>query len=307
MTSTTTALAAAGLLCALAATPASALATLWLSHGGSGGPVGGTLGTAEFPAHLYTPKAAVNRATGLAFDPLARVLWSYEGGSGGTPGILRSHHAGTGATLSLVPEAPFATDGSGHDPLTDLAVDPTTGLLWGIGRGGTWLSGAPRLYLVDPLTAARSVVGAAGFGLVGPSAIAFSGDGRLFAAQLHDDPFVLELDPDGGAELDFRYASLGVPTEGIFGLGWDPDAGVLVASVNDASASAQSADRLFRLDFVGAGIAASQVADFNDGRVIHDLAYVTAAVPLPAGGALLAPALGALGLARRRGRAAAAA
>ena len=107
--------------------------------------------------------------------------------------------------------------------IADLAVHPTTGILYGTG-GADKASGAGRLYTINTTNGAATFIGDTGKFL---ASIAFAPDGTLYMASadvLNEEPFaplLLTLDPTSAAILtrvatpDF-YHSLAVrPTDGV--------------------------------------------------------------------------------------------
>ncbi len=136
----------------------------------------------------------------------------------------------TGALVSSMPIVAGATPLS----IADLAVHPTTGILYGTG-GADKVSGAGRLYTINTTNGAATFIGDTGKFL---ASIAFAPDGTLYMASadvLNEEPsapLLLTLDPTSAAILtriatpDF-YHSLAVrPTDGVIFGGTGGDQGV---------------------------------------------------------------------------------
>ena len=158
-------------------------------------------------------------------------------------------------------------DGATRLSIADLAVHPTTGILYGTG-GADKASGAGRLYTINTTNGAATFIGDTGKFL---ASIAFAPGGTLYMASadvLNEEPFaplLLTLDPTSAAILthvatpDF-YHSLAVrPTDGVIFGGTANDQGVY--TINPATG-------------VGTLIGTTSLRD-----LVGDLAFRTVAGP----------------------------
>src|SRR5437870_3775009 len=133
--------------------------------------------------------AGVSRLTGLAFD-LTGALYATTQGPGGFPpppgpittSSLLLLKAATGATISNIGTIKDAS-GIGIS-MADLAVQPGTGVLFGIRSPGDQLGGQGRLYTINKTTGAATLVGDTGnfFG-----SIAFAPNGTLYMSAANLD------------------------------------------------------------------------------------------------------------------------
>ena len=169
----------------------------------------------------------------------------------------------TGALVSSMP----IVDGATRLSIADLAVHPTTGILYGTG-GTDKASGAGRLYTINTTNGAATFIGDTGKFL---ASIAFAPGGTLYMASadvLNEEPFaplLLTLDPTSAAILthvatpDF-YHSLAVrPTDSVVFGGTANDQGVY--TINPATG-------------VGTLIGTTSLRD-----LVGDLAFRTVAGP----------------------------
>lgn len=300
-----TVLAFASLTCL--ASPAARAGQLWISHGGnlgSGGGPAGQVGVYTAPT-TFTPVQSYGRVSGLAAGN-GRIYAYVGAGFPPAPGQLKTLDASTGNEVASITE-PLNTDGNngGHLTLGDLAVDPTTGLLWGASAFGSTAGGVPQewgLYTIDPADGSRTFVGSPwlaindrrtqvpGFNPYNMS-IAFDASGELYGAFENTD-YVVHLDKTDGTLISGSTLTLpaGAAKIGI-GLGFDFDSGLLVANYET---TADTYSGLLTIDSAN-GFATAVLGDFGDSRSIHDIAYV----PEPTTLVLLV--LGGMALLRCRG------
>lgn len=124
--------------------------------------------------------AGVSRISGLVFDLNGTLFGATQGGGGFPPppgpttssNLIRMNPANG----SLLGSVPIAVSGTAIS-IADLAVQPGTGTLFGIRGPNDQLGGQGRLYTIDPVTGAATLVGDTGdfFG-----SIAFAPDGTLY-------------------------------------------------------------------------------------------------------------------------------
>jgi hypothetical protein len=180
--------------------------------------------------------AGVARISGLAFD-LDGALYASTQPSGGFPpppgamggSLLLQLNPANGAILRSVP----ITDGQNNPSIADLAVQPVTGVLYGIRGPNDQLNGQGKLYTIDKSTGLATLVGDTGhfFG-----AIAFAPNGTLYmtAADLNFatgdvvNPSLLTLNPSNAATLTTKPIS-----QPIGALGVRPEDGVLFGGTGD--------------------------------------------------------------------------
>ncbi|PKH06160.1 hypothetical protein CXF93_09520 [Moritella sp. Urea-trap-13] len=161
--------------------------------------------------------------------------------------------------------------------LTGIAFDPTTGILWGVEANGA--PGIPRIFTIDHLTAATTVVGATGVN--GISDISFRADGRLYARATSSSQLYL-IDKLTGAASFAGFSSGTTQGGGIaFDLindrlflvsvepnahELDPDTGARLSTLNWGSCSSSS--RINGMDIGNLGN--FYATDRNDGVVSYD-------------------------------------
>jgi hypothetical protein len=149
---------------------------------------------------------------------------------GGTPtsNLLRIDRT-TGALLGSTP----ITFGSGGLGVNDLAVHPSTGMLYGTSLvGGPTIPPTTSLYTIDPFTGVATLVGNTG---VPGQAIAFAPDGTLYftslivGAEAPIDALLNVLDPFTAAILSTG-TPLGIGEDGVGGLAVRPSDGAIFGS-----------------------------------------------------------------------------
>jgi hypothetical protein len=236
--------------------------------------------------------AGVDRLTGLAFG-LSGTLFATTLPAGGFPpppgppggSSLITINPNTGALVSTIG---LVRDGGVPISIADLAVQPGTGVLYGI-RGPTdELNGQGRLYTINTTTGAATPVGDTGafFG-----SIAFAPDGTLYLS-------AADLDFQTGNQTGIALKTLNpanaailssVPTSDFFGaLGIRPTDGVIFGGTGDEH-------QLFTVN----PVTGAEALVGDTGRTfVGDLDFQ--AVPAPGTGALLAIGLLVLARARRQ-------
>jgi hypothetical protein len=289
---------------ALAAGSASATPTIWIGHSGnygSGGGPAGQVGIYTAPTN-FTPVQTYTRISGLASG--AGKVYAYAAGGNQAQGALKTIDAKTGAEIASVLE-PLNSDGENgnHMPLGDLAIDPTTGLLYGAAAQGSAGAGNPPneyyLYTVNPADGSRTLLGSAGATFTPKNgsgmAIAFNAEGTLFALDQASN-YLAILNKNDASFISG--VTLTMPAGALWtamGLGFDFGTGNLIASywslIGDEEASGL-------MTIHPTTYATAVLGDFADTRHIGDITVTS--VPAPATLPLLAiGALGA-GIARRR-------
>ena len=129
----------------------------------------------------------------------------YAGQSGHTPSHLFRIDPATGATTT-VGQVDFI---SGFGYTSGLAYDPLSGLLF-----ATSLTGASKLYTIDPATAASALVGDTGFAYV--SGLTYDPAGVLYGVtEPYGEPTLIAIDPQTGAG-----SAIGPTDVGMFGLAY---------------------------------------------------------------------------------------
>lgn len=170
--------------------------------------------------------------------------------------------------------------------ITSIAFDVTTGTLFG---NDTLTYGrSSNLYTIDPVTGGTSLVGSIGYSSV--FGLGFDQAGNLFGIDDSSKDFL---------QIDTLTAASTLITTGLFNgafdLASDPDTGIMYVSE-------AFAHKLHTID-LSTG-ATTYVGPYGNGSNIAGLAFGVAAVPVPAALPLMVLGLGALGMARRRRRAA---
>ena len=183
--------------------------------------------------------ANVSRLTGLAFD-LNGALFATTQGAGGFPpppgpvsssSLLRLN-PDTGAIISTI--GPVHLSSGTAISIADLAVQPGTGVLYGIRSPADQLGGMGNLYTIDKATGLATLVGATGdfFG-----SIAFAPNGTLYMSSADLDANdnltnigLKRLNPTNAATLSFT------ATADFFGaLGIRQTDGVIYGGTGDAA------------------------------------------------------------------------
>jgi PEP-CTERM motif len=248
-----------------------------------------TTGIASIVGH----PAGVNRISGLAFDSLGMLFGATQlaGGFPPPPGPTSFSNLirldpNTGALISSVP---IMAAGGVSISIADLAVQPGTDRLYGIRAPTDQLNGQGRLYTIDRVTGAATLIGDTGdfFG-----SIAFSPTGTLYMSAADLDAMgnlvnisLKTLNPNNAAVLTT------VPTVDFFGaLGIRPSDGVIFGDNGDQSP-------LFTMN---ATTGAESLVGNTGRNFVGDLAFQPTAVPEP--GTLTLLGLGLVGVARRLGR-----
>jgi hypothetical protein len=236
--------------------------------------------------------AGVSRISGLAFD-INGALYATTQPSGGFPpppgamgaSLLLSLNAANGSILSSVP----VKDGTNQISIADLAVQPGTGMLFGIRGPNDGLNGQGMLYTINKTTGVATPVGNTGdfFG-----AIAFAPNGTLYMTSADLDNM--------GNQLNISLKTLNpananlltvVPMINFMGaLAVRPEDGTIFGDNGDSA-------QLFTID----PTTGAETLIGSTGRTfVGDLAFQ---VPEPASLALVAIGFGALLLRRRVTRA----
>jgi hypothetical protein len=223
--------------------------------------------------------AGVSRISGLTFDQNSVLFATTQPGGGFPPppgpvgaSLLLSLNPANGAIITSV----SISDGTNGLTIADLAVQPSTGILFGIRGPQDQLGGQGRLYTINKTTGLATLVGNTGdfFG-----SIAFAPSGTLYMASADLD-FVTgnliniglkTLNPTNAAVLSF------VPTIDFFGaLGVRPEDSALFGGNGDQA-------QLFRIN----STTGAETLIGSTGRTfIGDLAFQP--VPEPASLALVA-------------------
>ncbi len=156
--------------------------------------------------------------TGLAATPDDRLFATATLPSGGLNTSLLELAPDTGAVLT---QMTITSAGAGGVQLTDLAVQPGTGTVFGFGRD---ITGLFKLFTVDTTTAIATVVGQPA--AQGSGGLAFAPDGTLYYVQSNTDK-LYTLDPATGASgTPITYG----PATRLHGLAVRPSDGVLLAT-----------------------------------------------------------------------------
>jgi hypothetical protein len=215
----------------------------------------------------------VSRISGLSFDLNGNLFATTVPGGGfppppgptGASTLLRLDPA-TGVALSSV----GISDGSSGVSIADLAVQPGTGLLFGISAPHDQFSGLGRLYTINKTTGLATMVGDTGdfFG-----SIAFAPNGTLYMSAADLDPVtdniinigLKTLNPLNAATLTF------VATNDLFGaLAVRPEDGAIFGGTGDTA-------QLYKIDPV-TGV--ETLTGSTGSNFVGDLAFQT--VPEPA-------------------------
>ncbi len=242
--------------------------------------------------------------SGLAFNPTGNLYASTFDQNYGPSRLLRLDPG----TSAVIREAGTIHDGTNDLFINDLAFNPSTGTLFGIGYStADWNS--TMLYSIDTTTALATAVGTTDIGWAG--GLAFSSTGELFATDAWPsnpgatDPMYLflKLDPLTGATLDSENILLEVPqvykgrtytSARLEGLGVRPEDGALFASWDAGS-------DIYQRIIDGGGTAKWRLVGYTDGDVA-DIDFQAAAVPLPGTAWLLVSGLSLIPWIRRNRR-----
>ncbi|MEM7310964.1 MAG: hypothetical protein AAF682_30115 [Planctomycetota bacterium] len=171
--------------------------------------------------------------SGLA-ETLDGRLWATTGTSGGNSELLELSPT-TGQILGQTPvQRPDGT----LLRISDLAVQPGTGVLYGCGGPSPLVSG--QVYTIDVETGVATSIGDTG--LSNDGGLAFHPDGTLYLASAAlSNRFLVTLDPATGTVLSqITYGALGLALDG---LAVRPSDGALIGTGNGSSVS-----ELFQLD-----------------------------------------------------------
>ncbi|HTL31448.1 MAG TPA: hypothetical protein VL282_19595, partial [Tepidisphaeraceae bacterium] len=166
--------------------------------------------------------------TGLAFDPVTNTMYGSTGNSGATDASTHAKLVSINLTSGLVTPIGVFNVGAGNT-MTDLAIDPTSGTLYGIGSVG-----GAHLYSVDKTTGQATLVGNSGFGFTTGGGIAITSAGTVYGS------------PDVGhfgtySKVDGSYVQIANPgpepaTGGAYaGMSFN-QSGVLYSSFNSSTA-----------------------------------------------------------------------
>jgi hypothetical protein len=231
--------------------------------------------------------AGVARITGLAFGLTGTLYGTTQIAGGfppppgpvGTSSLIRID-PNTGALLSSI----GITDGTHAISIADLAVQPVTGLIYGIRSVQDGFGGFGNLYTINPVTGLATLVGSTGYFF---GSIAFAPNGSLYmsAADLDaNDNFIIlglkTLNPSNASVLST------VSTIDFFGaLAFSPE-GVLYGGNGDQG-------QLFRINTV---TGAETLAGSTGRNFVGDLAFA----PVPEPGTFALVFVAVLALARRR-------
>lgn len=234
--------------------------------------------------------AGVSRISGLAFDANGNLFATTQPGGGFPPppgptgaSLLLNLNATNGLILSSVP----VSDGTHQISIADLAIQPGTGILFGIRGPNDQLDGQGKLYTINKTTGLATLVGDTGdfFG-----ALAFAPNGTLYmaAADLTSTGDLANIglkriNPANAATLAF------VPTVDFLGaLGVRPEDSVLFGGNGD----------LAQLFTINPTTGAETLIGSTGRTFVGDLAF--APVPEPASLALIGIGCVALFLRRRQ-------
>lgn len=236
--------------------------------------------------------ANVNRISGLAFDPNGLLFAATQAGGGFPPppgptgaSRLLLLNPNSGAILSNV----LISDGTNGISIADLAVQPGTGVLFGIRSPQDQLNGQGRLYTINKTTGLATLVGDTGdfFG-----SIAFAPNGTLYMSSADLDPNdnltnigLKTLNPVNASMLSF------VATRDFFGaLGIRPQDGAMFGGTGDQAS----------LFIVNPVTGAETLIGSTGSNFVGDLAFQT--VPEPATLAMVGAALSLVAVWRKRAR-----
>ena len=257
------------------------------TNDGALGIVNQTTGVVNIVGH----PVGVSRISGLAFDLNGLLFAATQPGGGfppppgpvGVSRLLRLDPA-NGAILG---SATITAAGVGIS-IADLAVQPGTGILFGIRSPQDQLGGQGNLYTINKTTGAATLVGATGDFF---ASIAFAPNGTLYMSSADLDFAtgnlinigLKRLNPANAAVLNF------VPTVDFFGaLGVRPEDGVLFADNGDAA----------QLFTINPTTGAETLLGSTGRNFVGDLAFTP--VPEPASLALIWGGCGLLLLLSRR-------
>lgn len=240
--------------------------------------------------------------SGLAFNPLGNLYASTFDQGYGPSRLLRLDPD----TAAVLQDAGTISDGTNDLFINDLAFQPSTGALFGIGYStADWNSTV--LYSIDTTTAFATAIGTTNVEWAG--GLAFSSSGELFTTDMWPsnlgapDPIYqfLQLDPLSGATLDSENILLEVPqvyqgrtytSARLEGLGVRPEDGAFFASWD-------SYNDVYQRIIDGDGTAKWRLVGYSDGDVADIDFQTDAAVPLPGTAWLLVSGLSLIPLIRK--------
>jgi hypothetical protein len=118
--------------------------------------------------------------TGLAFDPVSGVLYGSTATGNLDPSAANLLVTINPTTGLVTVKGPYNLSGDATGAsMTDIAFDPTTGVLYGIGSVG-----GAHLYSIDKTTGQATLVGNSGFAFTNGGGIAVSPTGTVFGSPL---------------------------------------------------------------------------------------------------------------------------
>lgn len=221
--------------------------------------------------------------TGMVFDPNSGALWGSSGNSNATvPAAHAMFVKINPLTGAVLPIGAFNV-GSGNT-MTDLAIDPVTHVLYGIGSVG-----GPNLYTINSSTGQATLVGATGIGFTTGGGVEIASNGTVYGS------------PDGGRFGTYdkstgAYTQIADPgPEPLGGGGYDSmsfnDAGVLYGVNSNGSTSTPH--------LVTFNLTTGAVAD--QGTTVGRLDAIAFQVTVPEPTSFMWVGVGMFALSRRRG------
>jgi hypothetical protein len=139
-----------------------------------------TGGTVQDIGPLNDAAALNYNMTGLAFHPVSGVLYGSTGNSGANPAAAKARLVAINPATAQVTVIGQFNAGSGNT-MTDLAFDPTSNKLYGVGS-----SGGPNLYEINIITGQATLVGSTGIGFTTGGGVEANSAGIVYGS------------PDGG-------------------------------------------------------------------------------------------------------------
>ncbi len=112
--------------------------------------------------------------TGLAYDPVSNLLFGSVGNAYAFPARLLTIDPAT-AQVTVIGEYNAGNPGTRAATMADLATDPTTGALFGVGSVG-----GPQLYSINKATGQATLVGSTGLTSTTGGGLAIDSAGRFF-------------------------------------------------------------------------------------------------------------------------------